>query len=122
MTQHASLTVERWRQFTLDQQILMIANEMNRGSKVLAPGDDIRRRNTYERTLALVDLTIRVNEARGLRQGLLRWRDLVADLYIAEAGNADAHAAALRVLLRLTPEVSKQIPHLGTGAHQRGSE
>ena len=39
MTQHATLTPERWRQFTLDQQLLMIANEMNRASKLLKPGD-----------------------------------------------------------------------------------
>jgi len=32
MSQHAGLTEERWATFTLDQQILMIANEMNRAS------------------------------------------------------------------------------------------
>ena len=29
MTQHASLTLERWAAFSRDQQVLMIANEMN---------------------------------------------------------------------------------------------
>lgn len=112
MVQHAALTQERWSQFTLDQQILMIANEMNRSAKLLGPGDEIRRRNAYERALALVDLTIRAHAARGLRRELLRWRGLLAALYLEEAGAPEAHAAALRALLRFTPEASRQIPHV----------
>ena len=117
MNQHAGLSPERWGQFTLDQQILMIANEMHRASKVLGPGDDVRRRNAYERTLALVDLTVRANAVRNLRRELLRWRDLVAALYIADAGAVDEHAAALQVLLRFTPVASRQLPHLPRGLH-----
>ena len=30
MTQHANLSAERWARFSLDQQVLMIANEMHR--------------------------------------------------------------------------------------------
>ena len=37
VTQHASLTAERWAAFGRDQQILMIANEMNRASRLSAP-------------------------------------------------------------------------------------
>ena len=112
MAQHVSLTQERWTQFTLDQQILMIANEMNRSAKFLGPGGEARRRNAYERGLALVDLTIQAHTARGLRRELLRWRDLLAALYLEEAGAPEAHAAALRALLRFTPEASRQIPHV----------
>lgn len=36
MTQHASLSPERWAAFSLDQQILMIGNEMNRGMHTAA--------------------------------------------------------------------------------------
>ncbi|HET9952159.1 MAG TPA: hypothetical protein VFS09_10230 [Candidatus Eisenbacteria bacterium] len=115
MAQHATLTLERWSRFTLDQQILMIANEMNRGSKFLGPDDQLRRRNAYERALALVDLTIGVNSARGLRYELLRWRDLLAALYNGAAWLPEAHEAALRALLRFTPEASRQIPHVFAG-------
>ena len=113
MNQHAGLSPERWGQFTLDQQILMIANEMNRASKVLGPGNEARRRNAYERTLALTDLTIRINSARGLRRELLRWRGLIAELCLAPTGSAVEHAAALRALLRFTPVAARQIPFLG---------
>jgi hypothetical protein len=111
MAQHAALTLERWSRFTLDQQVLMIANEMNRGAKFLGPEDDVRRRNAYERALALVDLTIGTHTARGLRRELLRWRDLLAALYAGATWRPEAHAAAFRALLRFTPASSLQLPH-----------
>jgi hypothetical protein len=112
MPQHDALSLERWTRFTLDQQILMIANEMHRASKLLGPSDGDRRRNAYERVLALTDLTIRANGRRALRRELLRWRDLAARLYVDAIGAPAGHAAALRALLRFTPEASRQIPHL----------
>ena len=110
MTQHATLTAERWRRFSLDQQILMIANEMNRGAKLYA--DDVRRRASYERVLALTDLTIAVASRASVRRELLRWRDLAAALYLEPRPDADGHRAALRCLLLFTPESSRQIPLL----------
>lgn len=112
MTQHASLSPERWARFDLDRQILMIANEMNRGSGLLGDEDRSSLRLTYERVLRLVDLTVATRERRGLRRELLRWRDLIAALYVAPTPEPTAHAEALRCLLRFTPEASKQIPYL----------
>lgn len=107
--QHASLTVERWSAFSLDRQILMIANEMHRASKLLAVADRGRLRGGYERVLRLVDLT-----SAGARSGLLRelrrWRELVAALYVAPDPALADHRAALRCLLRFTPAASAQIP------------
>ncbi|MEK7315883.1 MAG: hypothetical protein AAB011_06865 [Candidatus Eisenbacteria bacterium] len=112
MNQHASLSPERWGQFTLDQQIIMIGNEMHRGSKLLGIGDGERRKSAYARILALADLTVRVTTKHGLRRELLRWRDLVARLYIVGHGEPEAHASALRVLLQFTPEAARQISHV----------
>ena len=112
MTQHASLTPERWARFTLDQQVLMVANEMNRASKLLGDEDLDALRRTYERVLRLLDLTVTTQPRRGLRRELLRWRDLVAALYIAPQADAASHAEAFRCLLRFTPAASSQIPHL----------
>jgi hypothetical protein len=102
MTQHASLTPERWARFDLDQQILMIANEMNRASSLLS-----------------LDLTVATRSRRGWRRELLRWRDLVAALYIAPGPEPAAHAAAFRCLLQFTPVAARQIPHvLGAGSRE----
>lgn len=113
--QHASLTPERWGGFSLDQQILMIANEMNRASKLFAPEDRERLGNCYHRVLELVDLTTAVNERPSLRRELLRWRDLVALLYVSDVPDPAEHEAAFRCLLRFTPEASRQMPHLFAG-------
>jgi hypothetical protein len=106
---HAQLTAERWSRFTLDQQVLMIANEMNRAAKLMDPGDLTRLRSAYERALELTDLTVRIHPERGLRRELLRWRDLIASLYVEPQGDPRRHAAAYRCLLRFTPEASRQL-------------
>ncbi len=112
MAQHAGLSLERWASFSLDQQVLMVANEMNRAAKLMAPSERARLRNCYERILQLTDLTLQVGGRAALRRELLCWRDLVSALYLAPAPDPDAHTAAFRALLRLTPEASKQIPLL----------
>jgi len=112
VSQHASLTPERWARFSLDQQILMIANEMKRASALMAPADSGSRQNAYERVLRLVDLTVATQRKPTLRRELLRWRDLVAALYVARDADAGAHDGALRCLLRFTPEASRQLPYV----------
>jgi hypothetical protein len=98
--------------FTLDQQLLMIANEMNRASKLLTAELAVHRMSAYERTLQLTDLTVEVQAGRTLRRELLRWRDLIAQLYCERIGNPQAHAAALRCLLQFTPTTALQLAHL----------
>ncbi len=102
-------------EFTLDQQILMIGNEMNRATKLLVSADVARLRNCYERILTLTDLTIRVHSKPSLRRELLRWRDVIAILYLSndrEVPDAGAHRAALKSLLLFTPEAAKQRPYI----------
>jgi hypothetical protein len=108
--QHASLTVERWSRFSRDQQVLMIGNEMHRAAKLFTPGERERLRNCYERILRLSDLTVATDPGSGFRKELLRWRDLIAALYIAPEPSPADHAAAFRCLLRFTPGASLQIP------------
>ncbi len=112
MTQHASLTPERWARFNLDQQILMIANEMKRASALMAPADRETRGRTYERVLRLLDLTVTTQSKPTLRRELLRWRDLVAMLYVTQDADPRAHDEAFRCLLRFTPEASRQLTSL----------
>lgn len=107
--QHAALTAERWSAFSLDQQILMIANEMNRAAKLFAAADRSRLLSSYERVLRLTDLTVQVRRHSGLRRELLRWRDLIAALYVSAEPSPLEHRAAFRVLLRFTPVASAQI-------------
>jgi len=111
MTQHAGLDEARWARFTLDQQILMIGNEMNRTGKVPA-GDAEGLRRGYERVLRLTDLTASGPVRPGLRRELLRWRDLVARRWVDRVVDPEAHTALFRALLLLRPEAARQIPYL----------
>ncbi|HEX4962294.1 MAG TPA: hypothetical protein VF173_15770 [Thermoanaerobaculia bacterium] len=112
MTQHASLSPERWAAFSRVQQILMIGNEMNRATRLLQLADHRGLLLAYERVLRLVDLTVEVQPAHGLRRELLRWRDLIAEMYVSPELHPDHHAAAFRALLQLTPASARQIPLL----------
>ena len=104
MTQHASLTPERWAAFSREQQVLMIANEMNRASKLFGPEDRGRLRNAYERILRLADLTVEVQDSRSLR------RELAGGVYLEP--DPEAHRQLFRALLLLTPASAKQVPLL----------
>jgi hypothetical protein len=113
MRQHAELSPERWSCFTVDQQVLMIANEMNRGSQLMGAADRDRLRNTYERVLRLTDLTIRTRSEHAFRREMLRWRDLVAQLYIDRDADPGAHRRAFYCLLTFTPVAARQRAPLG---------
>ncbi len=110
MTQHASLDAARWSAFSRDQQVLMIANEMNRASRLFGPDDRTRLANAYERVLRLADLTVQVQPSRSLRRELLRWRELAGSVYLEP--DEQLHRELFRALLLLTPESAKQLPYL----------
>lgn len=109
MTQHSDLTLERWRTFDRDQQILMISNEMHRGSRLRDP-QALRR--CYERVLRLVDLTAEAADRLALRRELLRWRDGVAELFLAGEPDPESHRRLLKVLLLMSKEAARQRPYL----------
>ena len=110
MTQHASLTLERWSAFSRDQQVLMIANEMNRAGRLFGPADRARLANAYERVLRLADLTAEAQPSRSLRRELLRWRELAGGVYLEP--DPVAHRELFRALLLLTPASARQVPLL----------
>ena len=114
MTQHASLTLERWTAFSRDQQVLMIANEMNRAGRLFGPEDRGRLANAYERVLRLADLTSEAQPSRSLRRELRRWRELAAAVYLEP--DQEQHRALFRALLLLTPASAKQVPLLLGGS------
>jgi hypothetical protein len=113
MTQHSDLPLERWARFDLGQQILQIGAEMQRALKFLRVERLVQLRACYERALGLVDLTVQANPDPHLRRELLRWRGVVAELYLGSESNPIVHRQALRVLLCLHPESAKQIAVLG---------
>jgi hypothetical protein len=115
--QHQGLSTDRWAAFSFDQQILSIGNEMNRTERLAELGDWERLRPGYERVLRLADLTIGLTASPTRRRELLRWRDLIAALYVAAGPEPAEHRQAFRVLLQFTPVAARQIePLLGRSA------
>jgi hypothetical protein len=119
MPQHSALTLKRWSSFSPAQQILMIANEMNRAKRLFSPPDKEGLKLCYERTLYLTDLTIQSNHRRGFRKELLRWRDLAAEEYLSlsrdngmSKPDINRHLKIFKSLLLFSPESTKQIPYL----------
>ena len=112
MIQHSGLTLERWRSFDRDRQVLMIANEMHRGSRLEEP-EALRR--CYERVLRLADLTAQAADRLAFRREILRWRDLIAELYLDPGLAPGRHRQLLHCLLLMTPVAARQRPYVLPG-------
>lgn len=95
--------------FSLGKQILQIGAEMQRGLDHLERSEMVRLRPCYERALGLVDLTVQVNARPNLRRELLRWRAVIAELYLRESPDPALHRLAFRVLLELHPTTQSQV-------------
>jgi hypothetical protein len=119
--QHSTLSKARWGEFPYDQQILMIANEIHRTAHLIRLGAWDRIRPGLERVLQLTDLTISCVGSPTRRRELLRWRDLIAALYVQARPDADSHEQAFRCLLQFTPMAFRQTaPLLGDRSSRAG--
>ena len=79
---HTHLTSEKWKLFSIDKQILMIANELNRAKNWIDKEDLKKVSSCYERALELIDLTVACSQQTNLKKELLRYRELLALAYI----------------------------------------
>jgi hypothetical protein len=78
---HPSLA-RRWRAFTPDQRLLMIANELNRAKNLLQDSNDpVEAFNALQRAFELVDLTVE-SVSGTFRFELLRFREALAQVYV----------------------------------------
>ena len=103
---------QRWSEFSLTQQIIMISNELSRAGNWMNSGSEGLRRDAYARALVLTDLTASGSHRLEFRRELLRWRDLLAQLYLEPDPQPRRNSELLRSLLLFTFETSRQIPHI----------
>ncbi len=101
---HTNLTSEKWKQFSLDKQILMIANEINRAKNWIDKKDFEKVLNCYDRAFELIDLTVDSSKNRSLVNELMRFRELLATEYIHRGHNAEQNLKLFKVLLSLNLE------------------
>jgi len=125
-SQHSRLSSDRWAGFPYEQQILMIANEVHRTARLIDLGAWDRVHPGLERVLQLTDLTISCASSPTRRRELLRWRDIMAILYLDEQPDGDMHERAFLCLLQFTPTAFQQTAALfghqdsGSGSDLQG--
>lgn len=105
LKQHKNLSPEKWYSYPKSQQVLMIANELNRAKNWIGKEAFIQVDACYERALELTDLTSedRKWENKALME-LRRFRERLAMLYAASEKKAEENALLYRLLLQTVPE------------------
>jgi len=78
---HKSLTIEKWFSYSRGQQVLMIANELNRAGNLIQNNMISEMKNCYERAFELTDLTCSDQKWKGRIKELRRFREMLAALY-----------------------------------------
>lgn len=95
---HKNLTTEKWSKFPKHQQILMIANELNRLINGLNHQSQVELSECMERAIELIDLTISCQKST-LRKELLRFRDLFVENYLYNKETLKKMTTSLKPLL-----------------------
>ncbi|PIP12195.1 MAG: hypothetical protein COT45_00530 [bacterium (Candidatus Stahlbacteria) CG08_land_8_20_14_0_20_40_26] len=101
---HKNLNRKKWQTFNRYQQILMVANELNRAKNWIIKGDLEETNNCYERAFELLDLTISVVTRRSLLKELLRFREMLATQYISKEKDNLLNQKLFDVLLSLNKD------------------
>jgi hypothetical protein len=101
----------RWSQFTQTQQVLMIANELNRAINAIEEKHYENVKMALARALELTDLMIESSEGTR-RYELLRLRSLFAEVYVSPQQFQDVYLKRLcKVLLSFDSEAFNSIGH-----------
>lgn len=98
---HQNLTLERWATFSITRQILMIASEINRAGSWIAKNDFSEVKLCYERAMELLYLTIATLKDKKKLRELLRFKEMLAMLYIKDSPDINENSSLLKVLVLL---------------------
>jgi hypothetical protein len=101
---HKNLSENKWFDYSEGQQILMIANELNRAKNWILKKNTDNVNLCYERAFELADLTISDPKWKGKRRELLRFREYLAEQYDAEIKNSTINNQIYRGLIMLSAE------------------
>jgi hypothetical protein len=96
------MTTEKWFSYAGYQQILMIANELNRAQNALEKGDSENAIHAWERAFELTDLTTADRKNGRLLKELLRFREMLGEAFISK--DAILNRSLMNELIRLDPD------------------
>lgn len=105
LLQHKNLTLEKWSRYPRAQQVVMIANELNRAKNWIDKKSIGEVNSCYERALELTDLTTADSKWQGnARREIRRFREVLAALYLDSEKDAVLNTRLYRLLLQTVPE------------------
>ena len=106
---HRDLTKEKWSQFPFFQQILMVANELHRANKWIEKGDFSEVKLCYERAFELLYLTVEIPPKERKLRELLRFKEMLALLYVKKKPLLSENKSLEKVLILLDKESFAQL-------------
>ena len=98
---HKTMTTEKWFAYPGFQQLLMIANELNRAQHALEKGEPENAIHAWERAFELIDLTVEDRKNHRLLKELLRFREMLGEVFLSP--DATMNRALFHDLIRLDP-------------------
>ncbi len=104
---HKNITIEKWVRHSKGQQILMIANELNRAKNLIHKGNISAVNLCYERAFELTDLTSSDPKWRGHGRELRRFREMLAMQYANPQKDERMNQALYVGLIRLSAEACR---------------
>jgi hypothetical protein len=106
---HPGLTVERWSEFPHHQQIIMIANELQRGINMIDRNDRPEFGEAMERAFELIDLTVAASVRKSEIRELLRLREVMAQSFIEEKVERTYVETMMKVLISMDQTAFRQL-------------
>jgi hypothetical protein len=104
LVHHPKLSIQKWAKYSKAQQVILIANELNRASNLYEQDMIAEVKNCYERAFELTDMTGEDPKWRGKLKEMRRFRELLAALYCEPNGNAVENNSLYDALIRMIPE------------------
>ena len=101
---HKTLTTQKWAQYPLFKQLLMISNELNRAKHWISKNDPVETGLCYERALELLYLTISISGGRGLLRELCRLKEFTAYLYSLDSPSLEMTEKTCAITTSLSSE------------------
>jgi CRISPR/Cas system-associated exonuclease Cas4 (RecB family) len=106
---HRTTNLEKWSGYSRGQQVLMIANELNRAGNLMKKDMQTEVKNCYERAMELTDLTSADKKWKGHLRELRRFREVLAALYREESTNASHNERLYDALIKMEVEAYNMV-------------
>lgn len=104
---HKSMDTAKWSRYPIERQILMIGSEFARAKNLIPAGLHDEVRQCYERAFELLDLCTTDPKWKSRTKELLRFREMLGELYLGVPPGDPRFMMMYRVLMSWTGSTSQ---------------